>query len=530
MATVDKDKLKPVLAAAEKGDAESRAVVAKVLMPTKDDSVEDIYLKIRLFIRINYFGSLKYEDSPAHKEIDMTYAEQVHSYINKGVPQYEGLILIGYRESAKTTRVKMNQSYVTVYLKDLIDYINVVSEDGSSSAQFNMDMFNTFAFSKISLYYPNTISNDFARGKKESQTMSRFTTTDGVTYAASGSRKTKRGGVQVNIDDAGEIENKRPKLVVFDDIENEVTIKSPTLTQGIKAVMDATIDGLDQQTGFWILLGNYLSLRGNVNYFLKKYENNPRVKIIMIPIVDGEGTPTWPGKYVATDKEQLQLSEKGIQKVSIESIKRKSDNYDTEYLNNPSRSRVYFNDDALAGLDEEILIEEHERDEDGLIILREPEKSASYIVGLDAAKGNGGDEASFTVYKTTGLRFEEVANFKSNKMSPEKLAPYSVNIFNRYNHALVVPEENYPGNEYIAFLRPLYNNIYKVEKSDGEFRYGVNTNLKTKPEMFLHFKKLLLDELIKVRSRALYSQILEYPAQDLNVIKQKDNSGATSTC
>src|SRR5690606_34220976 len=205
---------------------EAAAVVREVLRPRREDSVDEIYEKIRVFIRLIFIASLKFEDSPDHKRIDRAYAEQIHSFLNSGRPRYKGIMIIGYRESAKTTRVKFNETYLSLYLPNVADYTNVVSEDGSSADQFNMDMFNTFAFSKIAKYFPDTISSETKAKKKESQTMSKFTTSTGVTYSASGSRKSKRGNVKVDINDAGEVETKRPKKVIFDDIENETTVKS----------------------------------------------------------------------------------------------------------------------------------------------------------------------------------------------------------------------------------------------------------------------------------------------------------------
>lgn len=527
---INKEKFRPVVEAAESGDQESRMIVRETLKPLPTDSADQIFEKITYFIRIFYHGSRKYEDAHFHLEIDYTYAEQVESYLKNGRPKYTGIMLVGYRESAKTTRAKMGQTYLNLYLKDLLDYINVVSEDGSSSDQFNMDMFNTFAFSKIAFYYPEVISSETRNKKKESQTMSKFTTATGVTYSATSARKSKRGAVQRDIDTSGEIEDKRPKQTIFDDIENETTVRSLTTTLAIKSVMDATIDGMDQMSGFWLLLGNYLSLRGNVARMIRKHKDDPKVKIIMIPIFDGLGNPTWPGKYVRTDEEEVQLAAQGIARRSIESIEKNSDNFETEYLNDPRRSRVYFPDEVMLKFDEDKLVEDTSRDDDGLLIIEEPESSSVYVISEDSGKGVGADETAFTIWKTTGLRYTEVGNFKSNKITPENAAPYVANIATRYNHALIIPENNFPGNEFIAFLRPIYNNIYKIEKGTDEddkviYEYGINTNLKTKPEMFLHTKRLLKDELVNIRSRALYDQISEYPADDVHVVKYKDGSG-----
>jgi hypothetical protein len=533
---INVEKFKPVVVAAEQGDAESIAVVRETLRPQPTDSVDDIAEKILYYNRLIFYASMKYKDAPYHKDIDTAFARQIHSLLTTGIPFYILMLIYGFRESAKTTRVKMNESYMNLYLEDMVDYTNVMSADGAGAIQFTMDMFNMFAFSKIDRYFPNVISKDFARGKKESQTMSKFTTTTGVTYSSSSALKTRRGNVQADITEDGEIDVKRPKQLMLDDIENENTIKSYVITQNIRDVINATIDGLDQSKGFTVCTANYLSLRGNVNYLINKYKNNSRAFILPIPIHDGVGEPTWPDKYCKTDEEQRQLAAQGIAKVSIETKRRESDNFNTEFLNNPKRSLVYFEDNVVSKLDESILIGEAGRKEhtpdrqDGLLIMKQPEKNAVYVIATDSAKGNGGDQSSATVFKTSGLRYEEVANFYSSYVSPENFAPIVANLANLFNNALVIPENNYPGNEFIAFLRPIYNNIFRVETGtteDGQiiYEYGVNTNLKTKPEMFLRAKQLFLDSLVTINSRILYDQICEYPSDDILIVKQKDGSG-----
>lgn len=526
---INKAKLKEIVIEAETGNEESLAVVREVLRPKSTDTVEEIIEKQQLFIRLIFINSLTYADSMHHKMIDRAYAEQILSYLKTGRPKYKGMALIGYRESAKTSRVKFNECYFTLYLESIIDFTTVVSEDGSNADQFNMDMFNTLAFSRISQYYPNIISLE-QKKKKESQTVSKFTTKNGVTYTSSSARKTRRGAVKVDIDENKEVETKRPKKVIFDDIENETTITSAVTTSQIQRVMNATIDGLDQTSGSWILIGNYLSLRGNVARFINKYKNDDNYFILLIPIIDSFGNPTWDGKYVRTDQEERELSQMGITRVSIETIQRESDNFDTEYLNNPSRSSVYFDDDSIVALDKEDLIGESARDEDGLLTLEQPDRKSVYIMSVDCAKGNKGDQSAFTIIKTNGTRYEEVANFMSNEISPEKFAPYSVGIARKYNTATIIPENNYPGNEYIAFLSPIYNNIFISEKTidkDGieKVVYGVSTNLKTKPEMFIAAKRILSSRLFVVNSQILYDQFAEYPKQDINTIIQKDGSG-----
>lgn len=522
---INREKLKEVLFEAEKGDLESVAVVREVLRPLKTESVEEILEKIKIFSRLIFLDSMKYKDAYCHDQIDRAYAEQIHSILNTGRPKYKGIIIIGYRESAKTTRVKFNESYMSLYMTDILDSINVVSENGKSSNQFNMDMFNTFAFSKIAKYFPNTIAQNLTK-KKESQTMSKFTTTSGVTYSATSARQSNRGNVKMDISVTGEINTKRPKKVIFDDIENETTVLSLATTEHIYSVASASIDGLDQILGFWILLGNYISLRGNVAKFLNKYKDDSKVLKIIIPILDGAGNVTWDDKYCRTDKEEVELYDKGIVKKSVETIQRDSENFQIEYMNNPKRSRVYFDDDCLAGFEEDMLAPESSRDDFGYLEMQEPEKKAVYIISVDVATGLGKDDSAFTVTKISGIRYEEVANFKSKNIRPENLASYTSNVARKFNNALIIPENNYPGNEFIAFLLPIYHNIYiDGVDNDGKKIYGINTNLKTKPEMYLNAKRVFKNKLYTVRSRALYGQISEYPDSDLHEVKQRDGSG-----
>lgn len=502
--------LKEEIIKAEQGDTTARAVVVEVLRPQATDSVEEISKKQLLFIRLFFLASLNFKDASFHRDIDKFYAEQIHSYLNNGTPRYKGALIVGYRESAKTTRVKFNECYLACYLPEYVDYTLLVSDDGNASNQFNMDLFNMLGFSKIKQYFPNLISVTQEK-KKESQTMAKFTTTTGVTYSASSARKSKRGSNQADVSDDGEVEVKRPTKIIADDIENESTLLSLASTEQINAVLSATIDGLDHQKGFWIIIGNYLSLRGNVAKYLNKYRDDDSVFILQIPIKDGVGTPTWSDKYSATDKE---ASETG--KVSIEKIERDSDNFETEYMNNPKRNMAYF--DIVP--DELDLISDTARDNEGVLVLEEAVSKETYILSADSATGQGKDDSAFVVSKVSGQRFQEVANFKSNRIRPEQFAGIIAQYARRYNDALVIPENNYPGNEVIAFLRPIYHRIYKLDDD-----YGVSTNLKSKPEMLLNAKRIFKDKLYICRSRSLYSQILEYPASEVRTVSSRDDRG-----
>ena len=517
---MDKELLKETLINAEKGSVEDRAVIWKLCECNSKDSVEDIQQKKELWMRIFYTGTLEHKDASYHKEIDTAFSEQTHSFIQRGVTLYKFIALIGFRESAKTTRAKMNIAYMACYIPEHLDLINSVSEDVDSSTQFTMDMYNAFAYSKISKYRPNLIEHVIERNRKESKTMKRFSTTDDVTFNATTARKTKRGNQKQESEEGEDITTKRPKLLVFDDIENENTVRSMVDTERIRGVMQAGINGLDQIKGFTILLGNYLSLRGNVHYYINKYRDEAGAKIIMIPIHDSLGNPTWEDKYTRTDKEQLLLAEENIQKVSIETLERDSDNFETEFLNNPQRNSVYFSDEIVNQFNTDTLVKGSKRDTDGLLLVDEYKLNGVYFIFVDTATGIGRDNSAFVIFESNGKTFKEVANFKCNTIKPENFAKYTVNKAREYNNALIVPENNYPANEFITIALQFYKNIYKKEKDE----YGVNTNGKTKPEMFNRLKTLFIQELILIQSENLYLEVKEYPASDI-LINKRDSGG-----
>lgn len=526
---INKEELKPYILDAETGDKKAQAVVREVLRPLVTDTVEEIKEKLELYQRLIFIHSMKYKNAPFHNEINLTYAEQIHSLLTSGVPKYKGIVIIGFRESAKTTLVKWNDTYMALYLPEHSNLVSIVSEDGQGSDQFNLDLFNIFSQSKIKKYFPKTLTVERSKEKKEQKRINKFTTKDGVTYISVSARKTRRGGVKTEIDEEGKVLTERPKKIIFDDIENENTVRSFPITEQIRDVMTSAIDGLDQITGWYVILGNYLSLRGNINYFLTKARDDRNIKVIEIPILDGKGKPTWEDKYVLTDKEVQELLKQGIKKVSIESKRKESDNFETEFMNNPKRSSTYFSDELLKDINIDELVSEESRDYDGYLEIEEPSRTSTYIIPVDSSSGKLGDQSSFTVIKIDGIRYEEVANFKSNKMLVEDFAIFTAGIGRKFNNALIIPERNYPGNEFIVFLERIYNHIFIEEKKlkDGReiIEYGIHTNLKTKLEMFSKAKMILKDRLFTIRSKALYDQFYEYPSGGVLVVNQRDGGG-----
>ena len=63
---VNNEELKKIYIEAEKGNAKSIALIRELLRPRQNDSVDLIYEKLRIFQRIFFIDSFKYEDAEFH--------------------------------------------------------------------------------------------------------------------------------------------------------------------------------------------------------------------------------------------------------------------------------------------------------------------------------------------------------------------------------------------------------------------------------------------------------------------------------
>lgn len=523
---INYQELKPIITRIRSAEdtLKDRAIVREVLRPLVTDSVEEIEEKMAIYKRLFFLKSLQYEDAPYHKEIRMTYAEQIQSFLTRGVLKYDMIIIVGFRESAKTTEDTIAETYLINYVPKLTDLNSYMSFDAEDSKKLTMDLWNILSFSRMKDFYGDYFKQSFSRDdKKQSQTMANFTINADAkpesTYSAAGIGKTRRGNKVIEIDARGDIEFKRPTKLKIDDAENEHTVKHFSAIEKIERTVNAAISGLNQNLGFTVMIGNLLSNRGVMARMLQKYRDDPRAKIIEIPIIK-YGKPYWASKYVLTDVEADELIKQGIVKKSIESLKKKhEEDFEKEFMNNPKRSNVYFPDSFLKKIidNEEDLIGEDERDENGLLMMVAPLPNRKYIMAVDTATATGKDKSAATIYDITDIFIEEVASIEKKGVEPGDFAIYTLGILKLYNNADNIPERNYPGNEYIYELKKHWKNIYR----DLKDVLGFHTNLKTKPDAFLKTKSLGKAGVLKVRSQKLFNQFMEYEESELNEIRDE---------
>jgi hypothetical protein len=72
----------------------------------------------------------------------------------------------------------------------------------------------------------------------------------------------------------------------------------------------------------------------------------------------------------------------------------------------------------------------------------DPDQNALYVIGVDPAKGTGGDQASFQVLEVWGDSWEQVAVFSSNETDSATLARIIIEKAEHWNNAHVIVENN----------------------------------------------------------------------------------------
>lgn len=107
---------------------------------------------------------------------------------------------------------------------------------------------------------------------------------------------------------------------------------------------------------------------------------------------------------------------------------------------------------------------------DGLDIFEDPLPDRTYVMGVDTARGIGGDYSAFTVIDATEVPYKLVAKYRNNKIPP-MLYPNIVNKVARdYNNAHVMIEINDIGQQVADILHSEleYDNILTTAKDTNK--------------------------------------------------------------
>ncbi len=241
-----------------------------------------------------------------------------------------GLILVTFRESAKTSLAKIKLIHNICYAKKKFiiwtSYDQAKAEanlyDIALELQTNKKLIADFG----NLFFEEKSIEKFTKKKS----IGEFITTNKIKVKAYSTGQSPRGEVY------GEF---RPDFIVLDDIETLKTIESEPKTYEVMQYIDELLAGLSGNANV-LVLGNRLLEGGSISYIEDKVKNSDKWKLHDIPVViDGE--IVWKEKYTETDFEaeryNKQIEDELYHKVSLETKRELLgyQAYNREMLNTP---------------------------------------------------------------------------------------------------------------------------------------------------------------------------------------------------
>lgn len=441
----------------------------------KSNTELEILKKFQFFSQINYARYFKGEPAKFH---DLMVLNLIKSY------RGERYINLAFRGSAKTTLSKLFVTFVLLNDKDTYrKYIKVLSRDIKNPKQIVTDVYNMCL--EVRSIYGDIFEKE--GDKKREETMQSFTMKSGVKFSAGTVGQSQRGHAQ---------DAYRPDWIWFDDIEDRESVSSQTITEGIISRIDEALTGLSKN-GSWVVTGNYISEYGVIQWFLEKTNTIKQIT----PITEN-GVPTW---------NIYSLSE-------IEQLKSDSEDFYGEYMCDPTRSDGKFFDT--------------DRIEEDMKKCREPERIVSgvkywfdfqlhhrYGQGADTSEGIGKDSQALSVFdfKTGNL----CATYHTNTKKPELFAWDIARVGKEYGECVTAPEiNNMCGGIVITTLKGIYENIYrridktKVKETESN-ELGWHTNSRTKPQMFLDFRRDYNDGIIHIYDVQVLKEMKSFANSDL---------------
>ncbi len=438
---------------------------------------ERIALKFNFFARYFFVKFFPSEDAPFHREMDLFNAR---IYAGKS----EEFLNICFRGAAKTTRTKLFVAFAIANDRDHFrKYVKILSRDSKNSTQFVTDIYNLLINPRVKALYPGIFAKT---DTKREETMSSFTTAFGVKITAGTVGSSQRGNIQ---------DESRPDLIIMDDFEDRISLRSAVLTQAIFDNSEEARTGLSRKGGI-IYLCNYLSERGNVHKLVGKVKNR-----LIVPIIVN-GVPSW-SIYSKSD---------------VEKIRQSADDFAGEYLCEPSAGAdVFFDRPSVKKQEEKTPI----RDIAGFRIYHNYVHDHRYGMGVDTAGGVGLDSSATVIIDFSTIPARVAATFSDNYIKPSTFGDEIRSQADRYG-APIVAVENNKYDMVIGRLRQIYDNLYFTEQKETRVgmpptvrSYGWNTNQMTKPKALFDFKKAVEDGLLELSDAALKAECMSYSRDDL---------------
>lgn len=454
----------------------------KALFLFDKDSNEAVILKFNLWARYffpQYFESL---DAPFHENINYNNLKIYNGEIDQ-------FIDAAFRGAGKDVKTKLFIPFCILNdVNHFRKYFKVLSADLTNSKQTVTDIYNMLINPRIVEMYPDTFERT---GYKREETMASFTTARGIKVIADTIGTEQRGAIQ---------EEARPDFIWFNDFETRKTLRSAVITRAIWDNMEEARTGL-QKGGGCIYTCNYISEMGNVHRLITE-KLGPRKIILIVPILDQYGNPSWK-RYSVAD---------------IQHMKETDDDFEGERMCKPSSSRdILFDRDTLERMPEMLPYKEVA----GFKMFRSFNPSHRYAGGHDIAGGVGLDSSTSVFIDFDTIPAQVVATFSNNLIKPDTFGDEIHREANYYGGCLVAPEKNNHGHATIARLKQLDADIHETQgkstkvMESGPTEYGWSTNGLTKSKMMFALSKAVENGHLLLNDKDLIREAKGYNRNDL---------------
>lgn len=279
------------------------------------------------------------------------------------------LILITFREGAKTTYAKLYCIWLIAYKKR--SYLNIDSFDKTNAERILFDIaFELTNNSRLRADFGVLFSKERGIEDVKQNRINNFITENGIRVEAHSTGESVRGRLHLN---------QRPDFLLLDDFENNRTKESQAHTKQIRDHITEAMGGL-AENGVIIYLANYLSEYGNVQFLIDRSKKDDKIRLRNIPIIIN-GKPAWDSKYCLTDKESEETGKK-----SIESMMRQFGSYvfSYEFMNQPV-------DDAMSEFKKDFI--QHVTEE----MVRQKETSCYVTIDSAVSEKESADYTGITI-------------------------------------------------------------------------------------------------------------------------------------
>lgn len=410
------------------------------------------YACARLFELFAFYYFTKYFTFPAapfHHDFFQDFQDLVEGRVRAGT-------WITFRESAKTSiGATMGLAWI-IARQQIIDELRRQGEDVSHWGErrfINVDSYakenaEGLLFDLVTELQTNDrLIEDFGqlynqeRTKDQAQLkrISNFITANSIRVEAHTALQSMRGR---------KYGKNRPDFVLRDDIENEITIQSPPITDKIISVLDAGKGGMAPHAAE-LTLGNYLIENGVIGY-VKRAVEAAGGRVRFIPVVDRHGIIAWPAKYLKTDAEAIaanaSINDPSKRKVSLESKKRELNGggrrvFEVEMMLDPVAAGSPFFDRAVI---ERLLSQctDAKEDKAGFLLWGEYNPMNAYCIGADTGKGNGGDHSTSCLIDTSTIPARQVGSYANNRIPADQFAYELKREADMFGTCLIAPEKN----------------------------------------------------------------------------------------